>query len=114
MNKFIFGLIKGFGSNLYQNQRQEFAMILFKLAGIQITDKSNVLDYYVDVKSDSIQHYKFNSYFNHDSASIRDYNSLPVIETVSVQRTVDIIMPWLKKQEPFIFVGPEGAGKQMI
>ncbi|KAL6598153.1 dynein heavy chain and region D6 of dynein motor-domain-containing protein [Neocallimastix sp. 'constans'] len=114
LNKFIFGLIKGFGSNLYQNQRQEFAMILFKLAGIQITDKSNVLDYYIDVKSDSIQHYKFNSYFNHDSASIRDYNSLPVIETVSVQRTVDIIMPWLKKQEPFIFVGPEGAGKQMI
>ena len=113
LNKFIFGLIRGFGSNLYQKQREDFAMFLIKLAGIQVDNKGNVLDCYVD-RTDVIQSYKFNNYFNHDPASIRDYNSLPVIETVSVQRTVDIIMPWLKNQEPFIFVGPEGAGKQMI
>ena len=114
LNKFIFGLIRGFGSNLYQNPRQEFASYLIKLAGIQVADKGNVLDCYVDNKSNMIQYYKLNNYFNHDSESIRDYNSLPVIETVSVQRTVDIIMPWLKNQDPFIFVGPEGSGKQMI
>jgi len=113
LNNFIFGLIRGFGSNLYQNPRQEFALALINLANIQIIDKNNLLDCYVDNQS-KIQYYKLNNHFHHDATSIRDYNHLPVIETVSVQRTVDIIMPWLKNQEPFIFVGPEGAGKQMI
>ncbi len=37
-----------------------------------------------------------------------------VIQTVSVQRNVDLIFGWVQRMEPFVLVGPEGAGKSMI
>lgn len=37
-----------------------------------------------------------------------------VVPTVSVQRGLKLIEPWVEKMEPFILVGPEGSGKNML
>ncbi|CAM9278979.1 unnamed protein product, partial [Hapterophycus canaliculatus] len=37
-----------------------------------------------------------------------------VVPTVSVQRALSMMEPWIENSEPFILVGPEGCGKDMI
>ncbi|GLD99147.1 hypothetical protein PINS_up007865 [Pythium insidiosum] len=37
-----------------------------------------------------------------------------VVPTVSVQRGLKVLEPWVERMEPFILVGPEGCGKNML
>ena len=40
--------------------------------------------------------------------------TLPVVLTTDIQRSLDMITPWLhpSSKHPFILVGPEGCGKE--
>ena len=37
-----------------------------------------------------------------------------MVRTPGVQRDEDMLSPWLSRSEPFVLVGPEGAGKNML
>ena len=37
-----------------------------------------------------------------------------ILLTASMQRNSDTISGWIEKMEPFILVGPEGAGKSLL
>ena len=43
-----------------------------------------------------------------------DVNEPPVVNTISVQRDLEILKPWVQNCEPFIVVGPEGSGKSLL
>ena len=36
------------------------------------------------------------------------------VRTTAVQRDEQMLRPWMERMEPFILVGPEGAGKNML
>lgn len=37
----------------------------------------------------------------------------PIVYTVSIQRDIAMIKPWLENGDSFILVGPEGCGKNL-
>ncbi len=43
-------------------------------------------------------------------------SKMPVVLTPDVQRSLDFFNPWLTqgKNEPFLLVGPDGCGKQLV
>lgn len=46
--------------------------------------------------------------------SVEDVLGSGVVSTVSVQRTMRLLSAWIDAMEPFVLVGPEGCGKNMI
>ena len=38
----------------------------------------------------------------------------PIVQTVSIQRDLAMIQPWLEQGDSFILVGPEGCGKNLM
>lgn len=38
----------------------------------------------------------------------------PMVRTAAVQRDELLLAPWMNQMEPFILVGPEGCGKNML
>ncbi|KAJ3088912.1 Cytoplasmic dynein 2 heavy chain 1 [Quaeritorhiza haematococci] len=110
---FIYGLIRGMGANLGLSHRVTFAQELFKWANERPPDPKKIIDFWVD-KGGRLQQYQIGVPSNLDASKMLDLDGLPVIETVDVRRTVDIILPWLSNGQSFLLVGPEGAGKNMI
>ena len=110
--EFACNLIKGFGSNLLVDDRVVFANLVFEWIGIKI-DSKKPLNYFIDLKG-NLQEYQLKSVFSQEDSSIFNYDRLPIIETIDVQRNFDIINNWIKNGESFVLVGPPGAGKQMI
>ncbi|KAJ3344816.1 Cytoplasmic dynein 2 heavy chain 1 [Entophlyctis luteolus] len=110
--EFIYGLIRGLGSNLIDEHRLGLARELFQLSGEQSPDPKRMLDFHT--KDGHIVSYQSQiPEYSHQQISF-DAGSVPVIETIDVQRTMDTIIPWLKEENPFLVIGPEGAGKNMI
>ncbi|KAI8925894.1 dynein heavy chain and region D6 of dynein motor-domain-containing protein [Entophlyctis helioformis] len=109
--QFLYGLIRGLGSNLFLEQRLAFANELLQWAGEQTPDAKRTLDYCVSANG-ALEMYKLREPASMEGVSIvEDMDRMPVIETPDLQRSVDMIMPWLNDSHPFLLVGPEGAGK---
>ncbi len=112
---FIFGLIQGLGGNLDTSDRTEFAKTLLQWSKERIPDVNAPLGCLC--KDGIWTKYETKAYK-------QDFGSMTigrtellgdfVIPTISVQRTSDMIRPWVENMEPFILVGPEGAGKSMV
>ncbi|KAJ3309792.1 Cytoplasmic dynein 2 heavy chain 1 [Boothiomyces sp. JEL0838] len=107
---FLYGLVRGLGSNLLLEQRQKFAQELFNWGNETVPDPKKILDYYVNQKG-NLELYQREDPEGLHINQMNDLDSLPVVETVDIKRAIDIIMPWLKDGSPFLIVGPEGAGK---
>uniref|UniRef100_A0A7S1KS08 Cytoplasmic dynein 2 heavy chain 1 n=1 Tax=Percolomonas cosmopolitus TaxID=63605 RepID=A0A7S1KS08_9EUKA len=109
--QFVVGLIRGLGSYLKMETRGNFALQIFKICEEKPIDIQHPLDckfstdisQFVPYAPDTTEKITYDELFDH-----------PMVKTVAVQRTMDIIEPWLKRSEPFILVGPEGCGKSMI
>ena len=107
---FIYGLIRGLGSNLLYDARLQFANELLESAGERVPDSKRTLDFFVN-SAGTIEQYQKSDPADFDMSSMADLDRLPVVETPDLKRTMDIVMPWLKEGQPFLVVGPEGAGK---
>ncbi|CAM9144794.1 unnamed protein product [Heterosigma akashiwo] len=105
--EFCVGLIRGLGGNLSLQDRNLFAKEVFAWAGERPPDINSPLDCYFSKGS-------FVSYITEQTSFDLQEIDSAVVPTVSVQRTVDMMEPWLKNSEPFILVGPEGCGKNMM
>lgn len=111
--EFVCGLIRGLGANLTVTDRISFAKELFQWAGERPPDLGAPLDCCFERGS-------FRSYVtgrgNEDgqALSVKEVLSNGVVPTISLQRTLRLMQPWIDHMEPFILVGPEGCGKNMI
>lgn len=111
--EFVCGLIRGLGGNLSLADRVNFAKELFQWAGERPPDIGAPLDCFCSGLS--FQSFITDRQFGEtQSLTVRDIEEGAVIGTVSVQRTLKMMEPWIEKMEPFILVGPEGCGKSMI
>ncbi|TPX62627.1 hypothetical protein PhCBS80983_g00247 [Powellomyces hirtus] len=111
--EFLYSLIRGLGANMYPDKRLTFANELLLWASEPSPDPKRTLDYYVD-KNGRLESYVLQETEN---LTIDDFDTeehIPVIETVDVRKAVDVLMPWISGGQPFLLVGPEGAGKHML
>eukprot|EP00906_Rhabdomonas_costata_P001229 RCo001932 len=108
LGEFALGLIRGFGSYLSREHRADYAKGIFKLCGQSVGSKP--LDIYWDETSGSFQTYQYTPQFK---LKAEDLLRNPMIDTVDVQRNLDICKGWIGTR-PFLLVGPEGCGKTML
>ncbi|KAJ3280883.1 Cytoplasmic dynein 2 heavy chain 1, partial [Borealophlyctis nickersoniae] len=111
--QFLYALIRGLGANLFVEGRLAFANELLKWGNEASPDPKRTLDYFVN-KSGRLEMYQLEEPHNLEVSMMQDVDRLPVVETVDVRRAVDMIMPWFQHAQPFLIVGPEGAGKHML
>lgn len=111
------GIIRGLGGNLETQKRSEFSKFVFECIGERPPDPKYPLDCFCDSYG-SLQQYQTilpDTYLDLGMTSDSTENvSVPLIETVSVQRVKDTLAPWIDRMEPFALVGPEGSGKTML
>ncbi|XP_034460809.1 cytoplasmic dynein 2 heavy chain 1 isoform X1 [Hippoglossus hippoglossus] len=114
--QFIVGLLRGLGGNLNFKTRQEFAKELLSWARESPPDTRKPLDTYYDTESGHLAAYIFQRPEGLTLEQLAHTHTLPVIETVDMQRGLHCFSPWLTAQhrQPFMVVGPEGCGKGML
>jgi dynein heavy chain 2 len=109
--EFSSALIRGLGSNMDIEKRTNFAKEVYTWVGENPIDKRRPLNSYYDTKTMS-----FRSYDVETTQDITQEQLLkePVILTSDVRANADFVLPWLRHNDPFIVVGPEGCGKSML
>ena len=112
--EFICGLIRGIGGNLSLSNRTALAKEIFQWGNERPPDFGSPLDCSADGS-------RFESFVPASSMgggdggiSLEDIGESTVVPTITVQRTLATIDPWIKNMESFILVGPEGCGKSMV
>ncbi|TYZ58493.1 hypothetical protein PybrP1_004198 [[Pythium] brassicae (nom. inval.)] len=116
-SEFACAMVRGLGANLAMGARTSFAKAVFMMANERPPDMGAPLDCYCEGSAFVAFETKRDTYGamdgkmdRKDIANCRD----AVVPTVSVQRGLKIIEPWVDRMEPFILVGPEGSGKNML
>lgn len=116
-SEFVCAMVRGLGANLAMSARTSFAKAMFMMANERPPDIGAPLDCYCHGTTFVAFETKRDTYGSMDGkmdrkdiANCRD----AVVPTVSVQRGLKTIEPWVEKMEPFILVGPEGSGKNML
>jgi dynein heavy chain 2 len=109
----ILGLVRGFGGNMSLSDRALFATELFSWANETTPDPKRILNYFVN---SNLQYEKYSLRPSDPLTDdqIRDIDSLPIIETGDMNRSIDMISPWMAEGKPFLVVGPEGCGKSTL
>lgn len=111
--EFVCGLIRGIGGNLSLTNRTALAKEVFQWANERPPDFGSPLDCFAD--GSRFEAFAGAALSGHDSSiSLEDIGETTVVPTVTVQRTLAVIDPWIKNMESFILVGPEGCGKSMV
>ncbi|CAM9184751.1 unnamed protein product, partial [Discosporangium mesarthrocarpum] len=112
--EFACGVIRGLGGNLSLSDRSALAKEVFQWAGERPPDVSAPLDCYSERGSLLPYVGSRGDAGDGDSRDARAIGPRYVVHTVSVQRTLTLLEPWIERGEPFILVGPEGCGKDTI
>uniref|UniRef100_A0A7S1KLM8 Cytoplasmic dynein 2 heavy chain 1 n=1 Tax=Percolomonas cosmopolitus TaxID=63605 RepID=A0A7S1KLM8_9EUKA len=113
-SEFVLALIRTFGSYLNVEDRTQYAKQLFQLCNEKPVDLRKPLDSFYSRQTSQFAPYSSGSSNSSNRLQYDDLWNYPMIPTVDVQRARDIVMPWLRHKEPFILIGPEGAGKKML
>ena len=116
--QFVVSLIRGLGSNLPYATRTKLAEEIFKAANERPVNMDAPLDTFFDPDSKTLKEYVSVTDqelgpkdMQMSSPTDRD---LPVVVTKDVLKNTDLFDPWLRDNEPFLLVGPEGCGKSML
>lgn len=122
-SEFVVALIRGLGANLGVSSRTAFAKSLFMMANERPPDMTAPLDCYCVGNSFHAYETKRETYGATDGKMDRrellagasgESGAGVVVPTISVQRGLQVLAPWVERMEPFILVGPEGSGKNML
>ena len=111
--EFVAAAVRGFGSNMMLEKRAELAKVLYSWTNEPPADHRRPLDGYYNAERGEQQLYKL------DDSQPTTFDDLvsdegPMVRTAEVQRDEMMLMPWMVSMEPFILVGPEGCGKNML
>ncbi|XP_019385809.1 PREDICTED: cytoplasmic dynein 2 heavy chain 1 [Crocodylus porosus] len=114
--QFIISLMRGLGGNLNMKSRQEFTKEIFNWARESPPDPRKPLDTYYDPATGHLMTYQLKKPENLIADDFSNLQTLPVIQTPDMQRSLDYFRPWLNfdNKQPFLLVGPEGCGKGML
>jgi dynein heavy chain 2 len=112
--EFITGLIRGLGGNLDTHARVTLAKEVFQWAAERPPDLGVPLDCYGDGGSFVAFQPHISGASGPPGMAVSELGHTAVCPTVSVQRTMAMLGPWIDNCEPFILVGPEGCGKSMV
>ncbi|XP_051482944.1 cytoplasmic dynein 2 heavy chain 1 isoform X1 [Apus apus] len=114
--QFIINLLRGLGGNLNMKSRQEFAKEIFSWAQESPPDPRKPLDTYYNTDTGQLMLYQLKKPENLTADDFSNIQTLPVIQTPDMQRSLDYFRPWLdlNNKQPFLLVGPEGCGKGML
>lgn len=109
--EFVQCIIQTLGGYLNLEDRVQFAKQIFQLCEERPVDIRKPLDCYY-----SITESKFVPYTPKSNQTLKfdDLLNSPMIPTIDIQRSQNILMTWLLDKEPFILIGPEGSGKSTI
>ena len=122
---FAVRLIRGLGGNLEFDAREDLARDVFEWVGESPPDAQRPLDCCWDNGKGRLVELTnggsaagletaAGEEIAHGSSFVRIGGAIPVVQTVSVQRNLLTLQPWLESGEPVVLVGPEGAGKSML
>ncbi|RDD40688.1 Cytoplasmic dynein 2 heavy chain 1 [Trichoplax sp. H2] len=114
--EFAVNLIRGLGANLHHDSRVALAKEVFNWVRESPPDSRRILDSYYDSDSQKLKTYEI---IVPDHLTVENFFSnqaSPVINTADAQRSIDIFNSWLdpNNRQPFILVGPEGCGKELL
>lgn len=111
--EFMVGLLRGFASNFPSYYRSIITKDIFNLFNEKSPDniKGNPLDF--TLQNGSIRPI-IAPVNDLKSGFFIDRNEPPIVQTAGIIRDLAILEPWVKKCEPFIVVGPEGCGKNLL
>eukprot|EP00760_Papus_ankaliazontas_P008674 PhM_4_TR13906/c0_g1_i1/m.49396/K10414/DYNC2H, DNCH2; dynein heavy chain 2, cytosolic len=111
--EFAIGLIRGLGAFVDQNDRSDFAKIVFELTGEQPLDASNPLDCYYSSGKKRFNAYRYEPNNTH---TVDDLKQQPIVRTKDLRRNADIVLRCIEvpQPRPFFLVGPEGCGKSLL
>lgn len=112
-SEFIYAVIRGIGSNFRGEYRSRFASEMFTRGKEAPPDPRYPLDCFYSDKAASLKSFVAeNDKF--EVADFYDYFDPPVVRTIGVQRDIETFRTWLENGQPFIVVGPEGCGKNLM
>ena len=109
--EFVHCMVKGLGANFPIDQRQRLAMELFARCKEQPPDSRNPLNCFA--KDGSLRQF-VTEQENFEIKDLTDYFNPPLVRTIGVQRDIELFKQWLEQGDPFIVVGPEGCGKNLM
>ena len=110
---FADSIIKGLGGNLENESHRKFANNVYQITGERPSNIQNGLDVYYDIPSSNLVDFEFEGL--PDEIEIKNFLlKHPIVKTTNTQMNLSIIEIWLDNNEPFIVVGPEGAGKSLL
>ena len=111
---FLVGLIRGLGGNLSISDRSSLAREVFAWARERPPDINAPLDCDVHSSGEKLFSYSLHSGAVFGSGDEVSPLKKSVIQTVSTQRTLAHLRPWIESAEPFLLVGNEGCGKDLM
>lgn len=109
--EFVHCMVKGLGANFPLEQRQRLALELFARCKEQPPDARNPLNCY---SKDGVLRQFVTEQEHFELKDLSDYFSPPLVRTVGIQRDIELFRQWLEQGDPFIVVGPEGCGKNLM
>lgn len=110
---FVVGIIRGLGGNLSASDRSCFAKQVFVWARERPPDIGAPLDCDVDISGEKLFSYSSQCGGISEGAD-KELTLKSVVQTALTQRTMAQLKPWIKAAEPFIIVGNEGCGKELM
>ena len=111
--EFVYAVIRGVGSNFKPDLRVQFAKEMFSRSRENPPDPRYPLDCFYSDKTSNLKSFVSENE-NFESSEFSDAFEPPLVRTVGVQRDMETFRTWLENGQPFIVVGPEGAGKSLM
>ncbi|KAG0418555.1 hypothetical protein HPB47_004759 [Ixodes persulcatus] len=112
--QFALALVRGIAANLNKMAREKCAREIFSWMGVIAPDPNHAFDSCYNSKRDRLDSYNPQESVEVSLSALAG-PSPPVVETVDMLRSADLILPWLSSGvEPLLVVGPEGCGKSLL
>jgi dynein heavy chain 2, cytosolic len=111
--EFVYAVIRGIGSNFKAEYRNRLANEVFSRAKETPPDPRYPLDCFYSEKTGNLRPFVSENE-NFDPSDFKDIYEPPVVRTIGIQRDTETFKTWLENGQPFIVVGPEGCGKNLM
>lgn len=111
---FTYAVIQGLGSNFNYKVRQEFASMVYNIAGERPVDAKNLLMNYYEPQKQTWMSFVNDTKSNFKLEEMKSADTPPIVRTAPIQRDISMIKGWLDNGNSFILVGPEGCGKSLV
>ena len=109
----VYCLVKGLGSNFSTEMRSRLASELFDRCKEVPSDPRLPLNCYYSQSSEGLKAFVA-EHESFGTEELGDPSDPPVVRTIGVQRDIQMFKSWLEQGDPFIIVGPEGSGKNLM